>query len=366
MKKKLASLSMIALLLASIGTVGQMFASNNQAEASSFVKQRIIFSAGSDTASSSLNIAKKYLSADPGHIPGQGYWQNLERDFDNAVYNLAPNNERIMFAASLQSMKDGVSIGKQLGVRAIAYDAEKWQYTPVSEQNSPIESFNQAADIAHNNGFKFAYNPTMSIFKGPDVNYLKQDWTKADILIVPYGGLVVYPGFKQQVQNVVDHVKSVNPDIEIYIFVSLRYATPAQIIAAMDSVKAIVDGAAISHHADNGCAHCTDANLDEMLGGIASLSSVASTPSTSVAPPAVAPTPSPDVTPTPLTSVAPPAVAPTRSIPNDQQTLGGVQETSPSPGSYDLLLITTGLLSAVSVGFAMMLRKRVAKKEIEV
>jgi hypothetical protein len=108
--------------------------------------------------------------------------------------------------------------------------------------------------------------------------YLKQNWAKADILIIPYGGLVKFPGFKQQVTDVVNHVKSKNPDIEIYIFVSLRYAKPTQIISAMDSVKTIVDGAAISYHSENGCTYCSDANLDNLLAGITALSSGASTP----------------------------------------------------------------------------------------
>jgi hypothetical protein len=212
-KKKLASLFMIALLLGAIGATGFMLNSNNQAEALSG-KQRIIYSADSRATTSSLNIAKKYFEADTVHIMGQGYWQNLEGAFDNAVYNLAPNNEKMMFAASLQWMQDGIPIAKQLGVESIAYNAETWHFTPEEEQRNPIESFNQAAAIAHNNGFKFAYNPTMSIFKGPDVNYLKQDWTKADILIIPFGGMVLFPpNFKLQVQNIVNHVKSVNPNI---------------------------------------------------------------------------------------------------------------------------------------------------------
>jgi hypothetical protein len=90
--KKLMSLSMIGLLIGAIGATGFILNSNNQAEAATG-KQRIIFSADSSGPTSSLNIAKAYLTADSGHITGQGYWQNLEVDFDNAVYNLAPDNK---------------------------------------------------------------------------------------------------------------------------------------------------------------------------------------------------------------------------------------------------------------------------------
>ena len=48
------------------------------------------------------------------------------------------------------------------------------------------------------------------------------------------------------------------------------------------------------------------------------------------------------------------------------QTIKGVQGSYPSLASYNLVYITSGLLSAVSVGFVLILRRRVAQKTIEV
>jgi MFS family permease len=50
----------------------------------------------------------------------------------------------------------------------------------------------------------------------------------------------------------------------------------------------------------------------------------------------------------------------------NHETVAGIEGSYPSPGSYNLVFLTAGLLSAVSLGFALMLRKRAAKKEIEV
>src|SRR5919112_3586464 len=51
----------------------------------------------------------------------------------------------------------------------------------------------------------------------------------------------------------------------------------------------------------------------------------------------------------------------------NQEMLEGVEGSYPSPGSYNLVFLTAGLLSAVSVGFALMLiRRRATHKEIEV
>jgi MFS family permease len=50
----------------------------------------------------------------------------------------------------------------------------------------------------------------------------------------------------------------------------------------------------------------------------------------------------------------------------NHETVEGVEGSYPSAGSYNLVFLTAGLLSAVSVGFALMLRRRTAHKAIEV
>jgi MFS family permease len=48
------------------------------------------------------------------------------------------------------------------------------------------------------------------------------------------------------------------------------------------------------------------------------------------------------------------------------ETIEGVPGSYPSLGSYNLVFLTSGLLSAVSLGFVLMLKRRAAKREIEV
>jgi MFS family permease len=50
----------------------------------------------------------------------------------------------------------------------------------------------------------------------------------------------------------------------------------------------------------------------------------------------------------------------------NHETIKGVQGSYPSLGSYNLVYLTSGLLSAVSLGFVLMLKRRQAKKEIVV
>jgi MFS family permease len=49
----------------------------------------------------------------------------------------------------------------------------------------------------------------------------------------------------------------------------------------------------------------------------------------------------------------------------NHETIEGIPGSYPSLGSYNLIFITSGLLSAVSLAFVLVLKKSVARKEIE-
>ncbi|MGI0049813.1 MAG: MFS transporter, partial [Nitrososphaera sp.] len=49
----------------------------------------------------------------------------------------------------------------------------------------------------------------------------------------------------------------------------------------------------------------------------------------------------------------------------NHEAVAGVDGSYPSPGSYNLVFLTAGLLSAASLAFALLLKRRTAKKEIE-
>jgi hypothetical protein len=50
----------------------------------------------------------------------------------------------------------------------------------------------------------------------------------------------------------------------------------------------------------------------------------------------------------------------------NHQTIKGVQGSYPSLSSYDLVYLTSALLSSISLGFALILRRRALQKTIEV
>jgi hypothetical protein len=50
----------------------------------------------------------------------------------------------------------------------------------------------------------------------------------------------------------------------------------------------------------------------------------------------------------------------------NHETIKGVKGSYPSLASYDLVYITSALLSSISLGFALILRRRAVQKTIEV
>ncbi|MDQ3840324.1 MAG: MFS transporter, partial [Thermoproteota archaeon] len=50
----------------------------------------------------------------------------------------------------------------------------------------------------------------------------------------------------------------------------------------------------------------------------------------------------------------------------NHETIKGVQGSYPSLASYNLVYLTSGLLSAVSLGFVLILKRRQSRKEIDV
>jgi hypothetical protein len=50
----------------------------------------------------------------------------------------------------------------------------------------------------------------------------------------------------------------------------------------------------------------------------------------------------------------------------NHETVEGIEGSYPSFGSYNLVFLTAGLLSTVSVGFGLVLRRRAKQRAIEV
>ena len=49
----------------------------------------------------------------------------------------------------------------------------------------------------------------------------------------------------------------------------------------------------------------------------------------------------------------------------DHETVAGVNGSYPSPGSYNVVFFTAGLLSAVSLGFGLLLKRKLGRRTVE-
>ena len=202
-------------------------------------------------------ILKKYLTSTNDIMLATHSLANFE-------FTTFPNQQRSIAGDSLPQLVWLISEAQQYHVNYMTYDFETWSFTPMSEQNNPVGAFNNASKIIHGAGFKFAYNPTMSYFMD---FYTKLDWTKCDMLHMPFGGFVKSPSkYASETASMVTYIKSKNPRILIFDGVNLDSATPQQITTAVQGVKGIADGILV--RATFPCTYCSVANLNQTLAGI--------------------------------------------------------------------------------------------------
>ncbi|HET6458752.1 MAG TPA: LamG-like jellyroll fold domain-containing protein, partial [Nitrosopumilaceae archaeon] len=83
-------------------------------------------------------------------------------DYKNAPrFSLFANQTRVLVSPSLADMQSEINLAKNFTLKPniLAYDIENWQYTPQQEQDNPVQSINQAADITHSSGYQFGTTP---------------------------------------------------------------------------------------------------------------------------------------------------------------------------------------------------------------
>jgi hypothetical protein len=214
-------------------------------------------------------ILKKYYTATNDALFPDFNLQTFE-------FTTFPNQERTIMSDSLPKIASFIPFAQQNNVKYITYDFESWDFTPLSEQNDPVGAFNNASKIIHAAGLKFAYNPTMSYFK---TYYQQLDWTKCDMLNLPFDGLVQWPSkYASLTINVVNYIKSKNPNIVIYDSVNPKFATPDQMTFAAQSVRNYINGTLVRYVP--ACTYCTPTNLDQVLQSLTGPPPATSVPST--------------------------------------------------------------------------------------
>lgn len=196
------------------------------------------------------------------------------------LFNEFPDRKKMIIVQSLGNMTDSIELGRKFdNVSHIVYDIENWDRTALQERENPVLAISNGSRIVHAAGFKYGITPDAPFLLN---NYMKINWTEVDFLGMQLqrfsDNSTEYSNYAKQIS---EHVRSQNPEIEIFAQLSFRFTGADDMIAAIEGSKDFVDGYIVAYLPDpdgdgifDSCiTTCTPDDLDQVLKTINALKS---------------------------------------------------------------------------------------------
>jgi hypothetical protein len=191
-----------------------------------------------------------------------------------------PDRKKMIIVQSLDNMTDAIELGNKFdNVSHMVYDIEEWDKTTRLEKEYPVIAISNGSHAVHAAGFKYGITPDAPTLLD---NYRNINWTEIDFLGMQLqrfsDNTTEYSNYAREIS---EHVRSQNPEIEIFAQLSFRFTSTGDMITAIESAKDYVDGYIIAYLPDpdgdgivDSCAAtCTPEDLDQVLNTINALKS---------------------------------------------------------------------------------------------
>jgi hypothetical protein len=200
--------------------------------------------AGNSAVVAGLSRARVYELLQPGQQPT----------------SLAGAVPAVIFASAAQLAEVVERGGLPAGTRAVVYDPEVWQFTPVSEQLDPVTATKQAASAAHAHGLQLIVAPSLNLTTvlAPGGTGSRQQLflqmglaaslaSLADVVEIQAQSLERdTAGYARFVAAAAAQARSTNPQVGVLAGVSTNppgeQVDRAQLVAAIRACRAVVDG----------------------------------------------------------------------------------------------------------------------------
>jgi len=171
-----------------------------------------------------------------------------------------PSAVRVERFTSFATMQSAISTGQLMpGVSAVMYDNEAWSFTPVNEQNSPVQYAAQAEALAHQHHLLLIFtpavnlanlSPTASTANDKYGNYLAEDMgagsRASDVFDIQSQQAEGTPQFTGFVTQAVGQARAANPNAVIMAGIGPnpdgRPVTSGQILDAVQAIRGEVSG----------------------------------------------------------------------------------------------------------------------------
>jgi len=187
--------------------------------------------------------------------------RNPDVNATKSLFERLESERKMITVQSLDNLTKAFSFGRTYAnVTHILYDIEHWEQTPQEEKNAPVDSISIGSHRVHSEGFKYGITPDAVMLLE---NYKEIDWTEIDLVgmqLQRFSQNITL--FSQHTKTVSDHVRAINPSIEIYVQLSFRFTAAEDMISAINSVRPYVDGYVVSYLPRG--QNCPNCNIDAL------------------------------------------------------------------------------------------------------
>jgi hypothetical protein len=220
-----------------------------------------------------LALLKKYLVRPDDMVP-----------FMRPVIPQLPGITHVIGGANLADVQNGANNAASLGAKWVGYNIEEGKrangewFSPQAETADPVAAMAEASRIIRAENLKFMFNPGGSLLwdRFGTIKrewYKEYDWSKADMVLMQFQGLI-YGGtdvqaFYNTMKTVTDFIRARNPSVKIFEQLSLRFDLPDLIIKKTHAIKHLVDGVTYFFQTDTAkCPNCSIQNFATILSAL--------------------------------------------------------------------------------------------------
>lgn len=213
------------------------------------------------------NHSNNYIAQSIRVLPKTTWW------FDEF-----PSEKKMILVQSLDNITLAIQLARQHNYTdLIVYDIEHWSQTPSEEKERPVFSMMQPADMIHEEGLKYGLAPDADYLHS---HYKSITWSKIDFVDMQLQRYSDDPErFANYTKIIGSFIKSQNPEIELFVQISLGRSDSDEASRLISSVGDMVDGIFIAYIPESSLAaekypsedHAEEA-LDEVLNEIETFS----------------------------------------------------------------------------------------------
>ena len=182
-------------------------------------------------------------------------WVKEDLTWSERLLTTIPVENRMLMTASLEGLEETLD-ALEVEITYLGYDLERWERTPLSEQENPVEAVKLAQQIAHTHGLTLVLGPS----KYFNEKFGAELAPHTDIYVPQvkgYQARLSTEEYHKTVGALLTSLKEANPELILFLDLSPTpkgfEKSPEEMIESLRGVRHLVDGLWITStrkHAD--------------------------------------------------------------------------------------------------------------------